>query len=263
MLKQLHGVEPLVKKLYPRFYDLHYPYAVARSRYRTWIRDLLENNEAIRVLDCGCGDGYHAVTAELVQQNHIHLVGVDVAFSALSGNRLVKRKAVADAEALPFEHSSFDLVVCESVLEHLLAPEKFFQEAYRVLQPSGRLMLLTSGRWHPFMVINRWLSAAKLGAAQILFYLLRRPLTSTFPAFYRCNSKNALARQAAAAGFRVDSVQVASGTFGYLRFSKLLIMLGVLFDRMTDNRLLDFSKISLLAILQKPQQSHENREVME
>jgi ubiquinone/menaquinone biosynthesis C-methylase UbiE len=252
MPKQLHAVEPLLEKLYPRFYDLNYPYAVARSRYRKWIRDLLESGGATRVLDCGCGDGYHSVTAELIQQNQIQLIGVDVAFAALSGNRLVKRRAAADAESLPFENSSFDLIVCESVLEHLLVPEKFLQEAYRVLQPCGRLMILTSGRWHPFMLINRWLNAARLGAAKILFYLLRRPLTSTFPAFYRCNSKRALAKQAAAAGFRIESLHVASGTFGYLRFSKWLIILGVLFDRITDNRLLDFSKISLLAVLQKP-----------
>jgi len=252
MSKQLHAVEPLVEKLYPRFYDLDFPYAVARNRYRKWIRDLFESGGATRVLDCGCGDGYHSVTAELVQHDRIRLVGVDVEFSALSGNILVKRKAVADAGALPFENASFDLVVCESVLEHLLTPDKFLQEAYRILQPGGRLMILTSGRWHPFMIINRWLSVAKLGAAKMLFHLLRRPLTSTFPAFYRCNCKRALTRQATAAGFRIESLHVASGTFGYLRFSKWLIMLGVLFDRMTDNRLLDFSKISLLAILRKP-----------
>jgi len=252
MPKTLHAVEPLVKKFYPCFYDLNYPYAAARSRYRRWIRDLLESGEATCVLDCGCGDGYHAVTAELVQQNQTQLIGVDVAFSALYDNSLVKHKAAAAAEALPFENSSFDLVVCESVLEHLLAPEKFLQETYRVLKPNGKLMILTSGRWHPFMVINRWLSAEKLGAAKMLFHLLRRPLTSTFPAFYRCNSKRALAKQATAADFCMESLRVASGTFGYLRFSKWLIMLGVLFDRMTDNRLLDFSKISLLAILRKP-----------
>ncbi len=245
-------VEPLVERLYPRFYDLSYPYAVARSRYRNWIRDLIECADATRVLDCGCGDGYHSITAELVQQNKIQLIGIDVAYSALSANRFVKRKAVADAEALPFKNSSFDLVVCESVLEHLLAPEVFLQETFRVLQPGGRLMILTSGRWHPFMIINRWLNAATLGAAKILFYLLRRPPTSTFPAFYRCNSKRVLTEQATAIGFRIESLHVASGTFGYLRFSKWLIILGALFDRMTDNRLLDFSKISLLAILQKP-----------
>lgn len=252
MPKTLHAVEPLVEKFYPRFYDLNYPYAVARSRYRRWIRDLLESGGATRILDCGCGDGYHAVTAELVRQDQIQLVGVDAAFSRLIANRFVKHKAAADAEALPFENSCFDLVVCESVLEHLLAPEKFLQEAYRVLQPSGRLMILTSGRWHPFMMINRWLSNAKIGAAKILFYLLRRPVSTTFPAFYRCNSKTALTRQAARAGFRIETLHLASGTFGYLRFSKWLIILGALFDRMTDNRLLDFSKINLLAILQKP-----------
>jgi ubiquinone/menaquinone biosynthesis C-methylase UbiE len=252
MPRKLHAVEPLVEKFYPRFYDLDFPYAVARSRYRGWIRDLLAQGEVQRVLDCGCGDGYHSVTAELAPQHHVELIGVDVAFSALRENRLIQRKAVADAELMPFASDSFDLIVCESVLEHLLAPEKFLHEAYRILRPHGRLMILTSGRRHPLMILNRWLSAVKIGAAKILLHLLRRPLTSTFPAFYRCNSRRALATNAISAGFRVGSLHVASGTFGYLRFSKWLIILGVLFDRMTDNRLFDFSKINLLAILQKP-----------
>jgi SAM-dependent methyltransferase len=253
MSRKLHAVEPLVEKFYPRFYDLNYRYAVARSRYRRWIRELLDQGGVRRVLDCGCG--YHSVTAELIDQSKMQLIGIDVAFPALSANRAISTRAVADAMALPFENASFDVVVCESVLEHLLKPERFLQEALRVLRPRGKLMILTSGRWHPFMLINRLLSGRL--AAGFLWRLLRRPLSSTFPAFYRCNSKRRLAQAAARAGFRVACLEVASGTFGYLRFSKWLIMLGIIFDRLTDNRLLDDSKIGLLAVLEKPRTSSE------
>lgn len=250
MSRKLHAVEPFVEKYYPRFYDLNYRYAVARSRYRNWIRDALQAAAVRRALDCGCGDGYHAITAELIEQDRVQLFGIDIAHAALRSNGAIKMKAAADAEAMPFANDSFDLMVCESVLEHLLFPERFFQEAFRVLQPKGKLMILTSGRWHPFMMINRLITGRM--AARFLWLLLRRPLTSTFPAFYRCNSKGRLAREAARAGFRIAAIEVASGTFGYLRFSKWLIMLGIIFDRLTDNRLLDFTKINLLAILEKP-----------
>jgi SAM-dependent methyltransferase len=251
MPRQLYAVEPFIERIYPRFYDLSYPYSVARNRYRHWIGRLLENGESSRVLDCGCGNGYHSVTAELAARSRIELIGTDIDFEALLGNRLIQRRAVADAGVMPFESSSFDLIVCESVLEHLLVPDQFLREAFRILRPGGKLLLLTSGRLHPFMIINRWLSRARVGAARLLFLLLRRPLSTTFPAYYRCNTKRALSVAATAAGFHVSSLHVASGTFGYLRFSKWLIILGALFDRMTDNRLLEFSKISLLAILER------------
>ena len=247
---KLHAVEPLVEKFYPRFYDLNYSYAVARSRYRGWIREALGSGKLRRVLDCGCGDGYHAVTAELIGPELIQLIGIDVALASLSSNRAIRLKAAADAEAIPFGNECFDLVVCESVLEHLQAPGRFLQEAFRVLQPNGKLMILTSGRWHPFMLLNRVMQSRL--AVKLLSHALRRPPSSIFPAFYRCNSKWRLAKQATAAGFRIASLEVASGTFGYLRFSKWLIMLGILFDRLTDNRLLDDTKINLLAILERP-----------
>jgi hypothetical protein len=45
-----------------------------------------------------------------------------------------------------------------------------------------------------------------------------------------------------------------------LRFSKWLIILKILFDRMADNRQPGFSGIGLPAILQKPQPSNEQSE---
>jgi ubiquinone/menaquinone biosynthesis C-methylase UbiE len=252
MLKKLHAVEPLVERFYPQFYELTYPYSAARTRYRHWIRELLKSPRMCRVLDCGCGDGYHSISASLVEPERTQLIGIDVAVAWLSANQAIAQKVAADATAMPFVNGCCDVIVCESVLEHLETPAHFLREAFRVLPSGGRLLILTPGAWHPFMLLNRLMRPARALVAQTLWRMLRRPLSSTFPAFYRCNSKSRLARYAAASGFRISCLETASGTFGYLRFSKWLMMLGIIFDRLTDNRLLDFSKINLLAILEKP-----------
>ena len=45
----------------------------------------------------------------------------------------------ADARALPFADASFDVVVFDSTLSHVPAPERAVAEAFRVLRPIGRL----------------------------------------------------------------------------------------------------------------------------
>lgn len=50
---------------------------------------------------------------------------------------------VGDVHALPFEDSSFDIVLCVEVLEHLHTPQKALDEMRRVLRPGGTLLLTT------------------------------------------------------------------------------------------------------------------------
>lgn len=54
-----------------------------------------------------------------------------------------KPDVVGDAHSLPVEDSSFDVVLCTEVLEHLHTPQKAIDEMYRVLKPGGKLILTT------------------------------------------------------------------------------------------------------------------------
>lgn len=54
---------------------------------------------------------------------------------------------VASAYGLPFQDGSIDLVISESLLEHLEHPDSAVAEMHRVLKPGGRLYILT-----PFML---------------------------------------------------------------------------------------------------------------
>jgi ubiquinone/menaquinone biosynthesis C-methylase UbiE len=46
-----------------------------------------------------------------------------------------------DAGALPFRDSSFDLVLCNSVLHHIADPSRLFAEIRRVAKPGGAILL--------------------------------------------------------------------------------------------------------------------------
>lgn len=54
------------------------------------------------------------------------------------------RFAQADAEALPFEGTSFEIATCRIAPHHFPRPERFIAEVARVLRPEGRFGLIDS-----------------------------------------------------------------------------------------------------------------------
>jgi len=59
---------------------------------------------------------------------------------------------VGDAHHLPFKNDSFDLVICESVLEHVENPPGVLKEIYRVLKGGGKIYAITPflQRYHSY-----------------------------------------------------------------------------------------------------------------
>ena len=101
------------------------------------------------LLDAGCGAGGFLSFADTVG-NFDRLVGVDISEEGIElARRAVPRAelAVAPVEALPFPDASFDLVVCNDVLQHVLEENvaRALRELRRVLRPDGALFLRTNG----------------------------------------------------------------------------------------------------------------------
>lgn len=94
-----------------------------------------------RVLDVGCGEKpYEPLFAPYA----LAYVGVD----PVENPRAELRGPV---EALPVEDGSFDLVLCNQVLEHCDDPAQAVRELRRVTAPGGRVLASTHGvmAYHP------------------------------------------------------------------------------------------------------------------
>jgi ubiquinone/menaquinone biosynthesis C-methylase UbiE len=112
---------------------------------RTFLADI-EFPPRARVLEVGCGTG--VLTRVIGRWPNVgEVVGVDPAPSLLSKARTLAadlpdvRFEEADGRSLPFDPDSFDVVVFDSTLSHVPAPERALAEAHRVLPPRGWLAI--------------------------------------------------------------------------------------------------------------------------
>lgn len=63
---------------------------------------------------------------------------------------------VADAQALPFDSNSFDVIVSAHTFEHIKHDDKAFQECARVLKPGGELIIFVPGRIDGTATQSEW-----------------------------------------------------------------------------------------------------------
>lgn len=146
------------------------------------------------VLDVACGPGYVAGGAAA---RGATAVGIDFASSMITEAARHFQGVdfrQGDAEALDFESSSFDAVVCAFGLLHLAAPEEAIAEAYRVLRPGGRyaFTVWSVPERHEFF-------AVVLGAIQA-HGTLDVPLPPA-PPFFRFSEPDECRKVLSAAGF--------------------------------------------------------------
>jgi len=97
-----------------------------------------------RVLDLGCGDGRIALVLARRLAADWTLVGLDPDAAEVERARatgVYDVLHVADGDSVPEADASFDLVLSNSVLEHVEGIEGVLDEAARVLRPGGRLVV--------------------------------------------------------------------------------------------------------------------------
>lgn len=116
-----------------------------------------------RILDAGCGNGRHCkyILRRSDADAAIHAFDLSQRMLKRSQRRLKSSRinyVAADLTRLPYPDGFFDAIVCGWVLEHLPDPLPGLKELTRILQPGGKLLLMTtedtfagamsSGLWH-------------------------------------------------------------------------------------------------------------------
>lgn len=117
---------------------------------RTWeglARSLLQLAPRGRYVDLGVGDGLLTLMLSEIAE---HVTAVDISAQML--DQLRQRAAAkgirnietleADIEHLPLPDASHDVVVASQALHHARDPERALREAWRVLVPGGRLLVI-------------------------------------------------------------------------------------------------------------------------
>lgn len=123
---------------------------VVRDRFMRIVRGRLEPGEEMpygRALELGAGTGFFSLNLKLAGiLDEVHVTDLSpgmVAAAQANAERLgfTVEGRVADAEALPYEDDSFDVVVGHAVIHHIPDVEATLREVVRVLRPGGRFVI--------------------------------------------------------------------------------------------------------------------------
>ena len=139
----------LIRRLLKRY--LMNIYKAEGAERRSIQATLMESNPNAVVLDCGCREGDNTIRMTRgIGSNCI--IGLDFTSSVL---KLAALKGIIPLRAnlnvpIPLSSESVDVIFASDVLEHLVNPNVFVGELYRVLRPGGYLVLDTPNlaSWH-------------------------------------------------------------------------------------------------------------------
>ena len=145
-----------------------------------------------RILEIGCGRGeFGRWLAARHPHNEITCVdfssdAIDIANRAAADRHPNLKFEVADATALRFADSSFDIVVSCECIEHVLRPEAMASEIRRVLHADGAFYLTTENYFNGMILmwIRTWITGLPIDTGSgiqphenfFLFWRVRRML---------------------------------------------------------------------------------------
>jgi len=96
----------------------------------------LANKSYLKVLEVGCG----SCSRLHIAQNK-NMVGIDISEKQLQRNNTLNEKIQGDIQSYNFPESSFDLIVCWWILEHLPQPEKALLNCQKALKEDGIIII--------------------------------------------------------------------------------------------------------------------------
>lgn len=134
---------------------IHELFSSNKQGWMNWFFEQLNLPTKVSILELGCGDG------TLWDKNFNKVpVGWNITLTDFSNGMLKDAKMnlgdkasrfkfkKVDAQNIPFENCSFDVVIANNMLYHVADKEKAFTEIKRVLKPNGYFYASTIGKNH-------------------------------------------------------------------------------------------------------------------
>jgi SAM-dependent methyltransferase len=165
------------------------------------------------VLDLGCSRGDPDLPSLAGGRYHL---GIDVDLLGLRANGIADGLALAPMHALPLRDNSVQTIASKWVVEHLQDPVRDFRECCRVLEPGGKLVLLTPNAWSFFTLISRMIPYRLKQILKGNMFGLHEE--DTFRTWYRANSRTKLDTAMRAAGLVPDHFEMLPGMWTFFIF---------------------------------------------
>lgn len=126
-------------------------FALGRLREGVELADFFARRfgtKSLRVLDIGAGNGGVSIA---MSNAGFDVTAVDIVpnrdlLSLRVATGLPVAQIVGNGHFLPFDHQTFDIVVCLDTIEHVPEPGRLGHEVMRVLRPGGMCMITTPSR---------------------------------------------------------------------------------------------------------------------
>jgi len=139
----------LAEQFYKDLYERKFPlpgaahHALNNDRTRKAL-SFLKECKPRDILELGFEDP--VLSQVIIKNSGANYVGVDISDASIkaaknSGINVIQLDV--SREELPFEHDSFDLVLCSEVIEHLYDPDFAVEQLKRVLRPQGKIIITT------------------------------------------------------------------------------------------------------------------------
>ena len=128
------------ERLYPRLSNPRYVHLkLIKKHVKRWVDENLIACKDIKLADMGCGElPYHSII-----KPHVHeYIGID-----LPGNKNADVFVDLKNNRCDLKDNSCDVVLSTMVLPNTSNPQEYLKECFRILKPSGKLLLSSHGHW--------------------------------------------------------------------------------------------------------------------
>jgi len=134
--------KPALARRFGRAADQYDRHASLQQAVGRQLLSLIPVQSVATALDLGCGTGFFLPNLQQLSQ---HLLALDLSEAML---RRAQQRARAsclcgDAESLPLQAGSVDLIFSSLAVQWVSCPERLLTELYRVLRPGGHLVFTT------------------------------------------------------------------------------------------------------------------------